>query len=344
MKKRKIVSISIALNFVVICISGALMYFRASDSSIASLHTCFGFIFILSAILHIWNNLTSLANYAINKKSNPFLSRSFTIQLAIVGLVSYLSYTGTLGFGAIYDWGSDFRSSQLGKERLSKNIEYISLSKTVGNYTLEIEGKLGIAYNYPMFAVWLEDTAGNYIQSLYVSESIGTSTFDYKKGVKGKHIIRRPSGLPVWSHKRNIQAKDGLMIPLGYSADLDGYTGATPLEDFVITSNFKLSKDSSINIFFEVNQSYDWNEYYSENRFPKDSIYTISGQSGQPSLVYKSSININNQKESSTYIMTPIGHGHHSGKNGKLYSDLSNITTAYHIVDRVLLTLQKNKF
>lgn len=339
--KRKIVSISIALSFVVIFVTGVLMYFRSYESTVASLHTSFGFVFIIGAVLHIWNNISSLKNYSTNKKAKIYLSKSFLTLFAIICLMSYLSYTGTFGFGVIYDWGSDYRNSQLGKERLSKNVEYISLSKTVGNYTLDIEGKLGNAFNYPMFAIWLEDAKGNYIQSLYVSKSIGTSTFDYKKGVKGKHIIRRPSGLPVWSYKRNIQAKDGLMIPLGYEADLDGYTGATPLEDFIIESNFNLAKDSSINIYFEVNQSYDWNEHYSENRFPQDSIYTISGQSGQPSLVYKSQIDLYNLANKSAFIMTPIGHGHHSGKDGKLYTDLSNITTAYKIVDRVILTIQK---
>lgn len=341
--KRKLISLIIALSFVVIFVTGVLMYFRPFESTVASLHTSFGFVFLLGAVFHILNNILPLKNYSTDKKSKFFLSKSFIYLSVFISLLSYSFYTGSFGFGIVYDWGSEYRNTQLGKERMSKNVEYISLSKTVGNYSLEIEGKLGNAFNYPMFALWIEDVNGNYIQSVYVSESIGTSIFDYKKGKKGKHIIRRPSGLPVWGHKRNIRAEDGLMIPLGNEPDLDGYTGATPLEDFIIESNFNINKDSIINMFFEVNQSYDWNEYYSEDRFPQDSIYTISGQSGQPSLVFKSTINLLNIDVKSAFIMTPIGHGHHSGEDGKLYTDLSKITSAHNIVQRVILTLKNNK-
>jgi len=338
---RKLVSITILLSFVLMCITGVRMYIRPFESTVASLHTSLGFVFIVGASMHLWNNFLPIKVYSIDKKSKFRFSKIFISIFFSVTLISYLFYTGTFGFSYIYDWGNEYRNSQLGKNRISKNVEYISVSTRLGNYAIEIEGKLGDSFTYPMFALWLEDASGKYIQSIYVSESIGTSIFDYKKGKKGRHIIRRPSGLPVWAHKRNIQAEDGLMIPLGNEPDLDGYTGATPLEDFIIESNFEVASDSTVNVFFEVNQSYDWNEYYTKDKFPTDSIYTISGQSGQPSLVYNATIDLLNLDAKSNFIMTPVGHGHHSGKDGNLYTNLSNITTAYNIVQRVILTLEK---
>lgn len=341
MLKRKLVSISIALSFIVVLVTSVFMYFRPYQSSTASLHTAFGMIFIIAGVFHIVNNFLPLKRYASDEKSKLPVSKSLLSLLAIMIVLSYLFYTGQLGFGGLYDWGNEYRNAQKGKTLESKNISYITLSETVGDYTIDIEGKLGDAFAYPMFAAWVEDEKGNYLQTIYVSESIGTSIYDYKKGEKGRHIIRRPSGLPVWAHRRNIPAKDGLMIPLGEQPDLDGYTGATPLEDFNIQTNFNVEKDSIINIFFEVNQSYDWNEYYTKDKFPQDSIYTISGQSGQPSLVYKSTINLADLASQPSYIMTAVGHGHHSGKNGTLYTDLKNMTTAHEIVSRTILTLSK---
>lgn len=317
------------------------MYFRPFGSGVASLHTSFGFLYLIGAVMHIVNNFKPLKRYSIDKNTTLKLKKPFIILTLTVSLLTYLFFSGALGFSWIYDWGNKYRNAQLGKESISKEVEFIALSDQVGGYNIDIEGKLGNAFRYPMFASWIEDAEHNYIQTLYVSKSIGTSIFDYKKGKKGKHIIRRPSGLPVWAHRRNIPAADGLMIPLGKTPDLDGYTGATPLEDFLIESSFRTENDPIIHIYFEVNQSYDWNDYYSEDRFPNDSIYTISGQSGQPSLVYKAEVDLSKLDVQSEFFMTPVGHGHHSGKDGTLYSDLSNITTAYDIVERIILTIRK---
>lgn len=339
--RRKFVSIVIALSFVVIMGTSVLMYLRPYASSTASLHTAFGFIFLTIGLLHITNNLRPLKNYIVDKKQTLSLSWQFVSSVVLAACLAYLFYTGSLGFGAIYDWGSDYRNSQAGRDSRSQKVDYISLEQSIGQYQVSLEGKLGNAFKYPMFAAWLEDADGNYLHTIYVSESIGTSTFDYKKGKKGRHIIRRPSGLPVWAHKRNIAATDGLMIPLGKEPDLDGYTGATPLEDFVIESQLKPNKDSIVHIYFEVNQSYDWNEYYSKDRFPQDSIYTISGQSGQPSVVYKATIDLRELSNENSKIMSPVGHSHHSGADGSLYPDLSKVTTAFDIVSRIIVTVDK---
>ena len=90
----------------------------------------------------------------------------------------------------------------------------------------------------------------------------------------------------------------------------------------------------------EVNQSYDWNEFYTKNKFPNDSIYSGSGQVGQPSLIYEEIIEINNLDLNKYKFMNLVGHGHHSGNNGKLYTDLSKISTAKEIIDRLILSIK----
>ncbi len=341
--KRNIVSLVIGVSFLVILVTGILMYFQPFQTPIAALHTTFGLLFLIGALFHIWNNLKPLKKYATDRKSKLVLSKPFLSIIPVLCAIAYFTYFGIFGFNSIYDWGNKYRSQQLGKELISKDFEFITLTKPIGDYTIELEGKKGDSFKYPMFAAWAEDTLGNYIKTVYVSNTIGTSIYAFKKGVKGQHIIRRPSGLPVWAHRRNIIAEDGLMIPLGKAPDLDGYTGATPLKDFVIQSQTDLDQYSAINIFFEVNQSYDWNEYYSKDRFPNDSIYTKLGQSGQPSLVFGTRIDFRSLKNKKSYVLRPMGHGHHSGANGTLYKDLTNITTAFNIVERFIITIYDKK-
>lgn len=339
--KRNIVSLTIGLVFIVMTFTGILMYFNPFQTPIAAVHTSFGFLFLFGIILHVWNNYPALKKYTIKKNSRIPINLPFILIFSALTIFGYTTYFGTLGFDTIYDWGNQYRSAQLGKDVQSHDYEYIALTRAMGDYTIELEGKKGSAFNNPMFAAWTEDPLGNYIKTIYASNTIGTSTYTYKKGVEGKHIIRRPSGAPVWAHRRNIIAEDGLMIPLNNAPDLDGYTGATPIKDFVIQTKTDIHKPASINVYFEVNQSYDWNDYYAEDRFPNDSIYTISGQSGQPSIIYGATIDLNFPENKRSFLLKPIGHGHHSGANGKLYQDLSNITTAFDIVERIMVTVYK---
>ena len=92
-------------------------------------------------------------------------------------------------------------------------------------------------------------------------------------------------------------------------------------------------------LFLEVNQSFDWNDYYTKARFPEDKIYSGSGQNGQPSVVYAATIDL--AQKTRHYMLSPVGHGHHGGGDGKLDPDLSNLTTALDIVDGVLVKVSQ---
>ncbi|MBV5342325.1 hypothetical protein JZU68_01465, partial [bacterium] len=70
----------------------------------------------------------------------------------------------------------------------------------------------GIEHNHPLFAVWLADDEGNYIQTLYVSESIGKGVFKRINKSKGRWLageIQRPAALPYWAHQRNEKNENG---------------------------------------------------------------------------------------------------------------------------------------
>ena len=85
----------------------------------------------------------------------------------------------------------------------------------------------------------------------------------------------------------------------------------------------------------EINQTWDWNEYWTNNKYPGNKQYKTSSQ---PSIVYYAEIDLDNpQKE---YWLNPIGHGHFSGDDGKLYGNLSTLTTALEIVKRIKVIIK----
>ena len=102
---------------------------------------------------------------------------------------------------------------------------------------LEISFEKGEAYNHPLFAIWLADANGNYIQTLYVSQSIGKGVFlrgSRKTGQWMPGEIQRPAALPYWVHQRNVTNENGGLLPTSKSPVVDAYTGATPKNSFVL--------------------------------------------------------------------------------------------------------------
>ena len=327
------------ITLIILSGTGLLLYFTPFEKRVASLHTFFALLFILAMVLHIVNNKLPLKNYIIGKRVSNLKKLQAPFILIFFTLICSLIYFENPLFNTVYNWGNQLRNEQLGKIEETFNYQIIELDKTIGNHKISIELKKGNAFQYPLFAVWVEDSIGNYIETLYISRVISSSTFDYGKKVNDTWQpakLRRPEALPYWSHKRGVIESDGLFIPLNGSPDLDAVSGATPTGNFIIKSKSDLNRLSNYKVLIEINQSYDWNEYYTKNKFPDDKIYSGSGQVGQPSLIYATEIT----EKTTHQIMNLIGHGHHSGKDGKLYTDVSNITTAKNIAERIILTLE----
>lgn len=202
---------------------------------------------------------------------------------------------------------------------------------------VELVFEKGKSHNYPLMAVWITDTNNNYLQTLYIAASIAKGIFKHGETPSGKWLPgerRRPAALPVWSHSRGVKESDGMYIPTVKTPVADAYTGATPLNNFVINSRLLDKTLSIFDIYFEINQSWDWNDFWTNNKYPDDENYKSSSQ---PSLVYYARVSISDEKQQ--YELELIGHGHYSGRDGKIYTDLSTFTTALDITKRVYVNI-----
>ncbi len=207
---------------------------------------------------------------------------------------------------------------------------------------LEIEMTRGVAFNHPLMAIWVENESGEFLQTLYVAESIGKGIFQHGDASKGFWMpgeILRPAALPRWSHQRGIRTEDGLYLPTPQNPVADAYTGPTPGKSFILHTRLNEAVTGGFRVLFEINQTWDWNEYWTNNKYPDDDEYKTSCQ---PALVYAVEIDMNNDQTS--YTMKPIGHSHYSGKTGELFTDLSTITTALEIVEELIISIPNSKF
>jgi hypothetical protein len=228
------------------------------------------------------------------------------------------------------------QTKQISQQKNSKTDSIAMNTNFIGN-EFEFSFTAGTAHNHPSFALWIEDANGNFIQTLFVTKSVASGIFGHAQGPDGTWKPTpgegyRPAALPFWSH-RQTETKTIQSSPSTQNSMPDALTGATPKADFKLSTRSKTIVNQPYKIFFEINQPWDWNEYWNNSKYPDDKDYMTSCQ---PSIVY--SVTIDNNNAGSEYFLHPIGHGNYAGKDGKLYSDLSSITSALHLVENVKIT------
>jgi hypothetical protein len=197
----------------------------------------------------------------------------------------------------------------------------------------------GASLYYPLMAVWLEEEDGEYLQTLFVPKAVATGVFRYGSNESGKWVEaakRAPQTLPYWSHKRGIKAQDGLYMPDPENPVADAYSGATPTTSFILKTRADKPLPGKVKVMFEINQNWDWNEYWTNDRFPGDARYMYNAQ---PAVVYGSLVDLGDLKD--RYLLKPVGHSHPTGATGELFTDLSTLTTALQIADSVVVRIRR---
>ena len=191
--------------------------------------------------------------------------------------------------------------------------------------------------NSPQVAIWLEDTQGNYLSTVYVSRKIATQSWKANGGNP------RKEALPHWQHIRATKNLDGATgaTPhggLNIQPITDGVTGATPRGSF----NLKLRPTDMLKLFvvkIELNHSTDFNDYYPESTKEGEPNYSGGKEgSGQPAVVYAAGIDL--LSGDSSFEAALIGHSSPDGTSGKIDADMSQLTTAVHIVKKITVTIQ----
>ncbi len=229
--------------------------------------------------------------------------------------------------------------AQEGSNISEKNYQEVIANPEGQGIEIIVEVKKGSSFYYPLMAFWIEDEQGNFIQTLYVAESIAKGVFGYGKVSEGHWMpgeIRRPAALPYWGHRRGVKAEDSLYLPSPKHPVPDAYTGATPTDQFILRAKTDTVPPAVFNLYMEINQSWDWNNYWTNNKYPDSKAYKTSAQ---PAVVYNVQIDTEHLKP--TYTMELIGHSHYAGKDGSLSKNTTTLSTALKIVDSVTVKVQE---
>jgi hypothetical protein len=161
----------------------------------------------------------------------------------------------------------------------------------------------------PQLALWIEDAAGNLVETLYLSRKAAS-------GERGGGAKERPEALPIFTHR----------FPPAERAGLDALSSATPeaAEQERLSWEFALPGKGEYRMYAEVNSSFDYNAAYPRER---------SGVNGQPSVLYRASLG----PDTGAITLRPAGHGSLDGADGRLRRDLSGCREALRILAELKL-------
>ncbi len=209
---------------------------------------------------------------------------------------------------------------------------------TSGAAMLEIRVKGGEHYTHvyewgiyhlrliPLIAIWAEDENEDFIAHIYINNRSATSMW-----VEGRNI-GRPAALPVWLHKQGIKYEDRAYVSDGNDPFLYAVASATPQESLIRRWDIPKSlSPGKYVIKAEINHAYDYNDRYQKD-LPQDHP-DFNAENGQPSVIWKGEWSFGLKEE--RISLSPYGHGHPLGKDGKIYTDMDGITDALKIVESV---------
>lgn len=218
-------------------------------------------------------------------------------------------------------------------------IERITVNTEAEGTNLEITFRPGRGHNHPSFAIWLEAPDGQYIETLFVTAYVATGVFRFGSIESGKWEpapVQRKAALPYWGHKRGVINEFGNFIPSVKAPLPDAITGPTPKGAFVLHARSGRILQGDFRVLIEINQTWDWNPFWHNNKFPEDAEYRTSAQ---PAVVYAADFKAGEYDKSAEF--RPIGRSHHSGASGELYTDLHTLTTAMEIAGLITVKIRE---
>jgi hypothetical protein len=177
------------------------------------------------------------------------------------------------------------------------------------------------------FAIWVEDSTGEYVGTVYVTNFIGRRGGGNRTGDSDidSNDGNRLSALPIWAHRRGvIDTTYGIVnyyppasSQPSYPEDLDAVSRPSP-NATLQTKSWRLPGLPQGRYFcwIEANRSFDFNPFH------RYSFYR-----GQPSVAWNATLEAADAPDSNA-ALDYAGYGSPDGSDGILHAPDSTITTA----------------
>jgi hypothetical protein len=200
-------------------------------------------------------------------------------------------------------------------------------------------GKFLTIHNPPTTAFWIEDMDGNYIETLFITEKAGTEGWKKTPGEEPTGTdSRRPGSLPTWGYRWGVVAPDGVYLPTKDDPMPDAVTSASPKVSYTLITVIPGDLERCV-VYAEFNNSTDFNDYYRSDLTPGEPGYNGNEfTGGQPAVVYATEVDLTSGE--TAFVMELVGCSSPDGSDGELSDDMSHLTTAKDIVEKVTIIVE----
>jgi hypothetical protein len=226
MKRKNLVSLTIAFAIVCSGMTGLLLYFGLKPQAVTAIHVLFGLLFVGFVIFHIKNNWSSLKVYTKERKSSA-IHKEFYLAAGIAIVVLAGAGFNLPPFGELVHAGEELGRGERREGRFNMSMfTNISTNQDVKGNDLDliIQKKQNIVN--PLIAIWVEDSSLHFVQNLFVPAKIMKVESDEKDI---RHAIQEgetsfeklsPSQLPRWQSNA--------------SDTTSNFADATPVDNFFL--------------------------------------------------------------------------------------------------------------
>jgi hypothetical protein len=243
MKRKNIISLSVAFAFLSLSITGILLYIKQKAHAVEITHTVFGLIFVGFAIFHIVNNWSSITGYSKERTSGKF-KKEFIIAFLVFGVV--LAGTASEILEPVAEAGRIFAPKRP-KRPENLSFEEVKTNQDSKGSALRILVEKNKETELPVIAIWVEDADHKFMENLYVPAKQAKMPESEEEAREGHFDMSdfNPISLAKW------QTVATSKTPLSEKE--------TPHENFVVNS--KTSTKGVFYVMMEV-KSKDKNEVY----------------------------------------------------------------------------------
>ena len=264
---RSILSLALLTAFLGLSATGIGLFFFAGNSKLILAHIGLALGFISIASMHITRHLKSLGSYLKRQAKHYWIALGMFILLGLL---------------ADHFWSEKLRSLYAGfQQGTTVQSDEVSVYQFDDNPNLSVELRAGRHFWFPQIAIWMADTTGNYLKTLFVTNSTASGEFyggrsketfrTFDAETTASEDYRRVDALPFWSKQRGIMQTDGLYAPTRLNPLPDGLSGATPSNNLLLETSH--TYQDPYRLYVELNVAFDDNRFYSAYDFPEDSLY-----------------------------------------------------------------------
>jgi hypothetical protein len=295
------------LNFIVLVITGVMRFILPFDLAVTRVHMLAGLAVTLLIGVHIIGRLRQMKSMVKGRDGVHFTPVIFTVLLCSI----YWS-------AAWYAWPGAKQMVNLSYESRHKNIIMRERQNVVGNaaeesiHTFKLateKSSIDVALSWTALgadanksvAIWAETKSGSMIETLFISEDLRFSEDTKWEG----NQVKRGEILPIWRNRYTA------VCGVGPDGILDAVSGPTKNHLFDLENN--LTDAEAFAIYVEINAAND----------------------DQPSVLYVAYIEP--ESPNAYNLLSLLGTGEDAFKSGNINYELSGLTTAKNLVDKILV-------